>query len=194
MRSGRSPAASLLPMSTGRLGRRLHEVSMLSLLIDVLGAIMGAGRMAGDLRARRARPAAAPACPKPATRVERPAEGLRLLLHDRDAAVLQRAATYFLGLGYTVDVARHAEEGEALLRHQRYDLAIVDVWANEGLALVREIRACDRDTSVIVLGAPLIQELETAARALGAAAVVARPPYLPDLGHLAFTLTGVLRG
>jgi CheY-like chemotaxis protein len=181
-------------MSTGRLGRRLHEVLMLSLLIDVLAAIMGAGRAAGDLRARSARPAAAPASAEPATRLEGPAEGRRLLLHDREGAVLQRAATYFRGLGYTVDVARHAEEGEALLRHQRYDLAIVDVWADEGLALVREIRACDRNTSVIVLGAPLTQELETAARALGAVAVVARTPYLPDLGHLAFSLTGVLRG
>ena len=34
----------------------------------------------------------------------------------------------------------------------------------------------------------------TAAWALGAAAVLAKPPYLPDLGHLAFRLTGVLRG
>jgi hypothetical protein len=36
--------------------------------------------------------------------------------------------------------------------------------------------------------------METQARVLGADAIVRPPHYLPDLGHLAFSLTGVLRG
>jgi hypothetical protein len=61
---------------------------------------------------RRSAPApAAPAAPPPRRRGGHPLP----------------TAKYFRSLGWTVDLAREAEEGEALISHRHYDLAILDV-------------------------------------------------------------------
>jgi CheY-like chemotaxis protein len=166
---------------------------MLKVLIDVLDAMIPSGRSRAAGRARRLRLAAeAAAASAPGAESDGPANGRRLLLHDSDTAVLQRAAAYFRGLGYVVDVARHAEEGEALLRRQRYDLAIVDVWTGGSEALLRAIRGCDPTTRLIVLASPLTEEIRAAAQAMCAQAME-RSTCLPDLAHTAFRITGVLR-
>ena len=51
----------------------------------------------------------------------------QLLLLDDEEAILLPTAKYFRSLGWTVDLAREAEEGEALISHRHYDLAILDV-------------------------------------------------------------------
>jgi CheY-like chemotaxis protein len=118
-----------------------------------------------------------------------------VLLLDDEAAVLLPTARYFRGLGCTVDVAREAEEAEALVLHRRYDLAILDLCVTrfggtEGLEVLREIRRRDHRTSVIVLSAYISLEVEEEARALGADSVLRKPQPLPDLAHLAFALMG----
>ena len=119
--------------------------------------------------------------------------GRQLLLLDDEEAILVPTARYFRGLGWTVDVAREAEEGEALISHRHYDLAILDVRVTRfggtgGLELLREIRRRDHGTGVIVLSAYVSPEMETEARSLGAAAVLRKPQSLPDLAHLALTV------
>ncbi len=123
----------------------------------------------------------------------------QLLLLDDEEAILLPQAKYFRSLGWTVDVAREAEEGEALISHRHYDLAILDVRVTRfggtgGLELLREIRRRDHGTSVIVLSAYMSAEMEEEARALGAAAVLRKPQSLPDLAHLALTVMEGRRG
>jgi len=127
------------------------------------------------------------------------AAGHNVLLLDDEEAILLPTAKYFRGLGWTVDVAQEPEEGEALISHRHYDLAILDVRVTRfggtgGLELLREIRRRDHRTSVIVLSAYISPEVEAEARDLGAAAVLRKPQSLPDLAHLALTLMEGLRG
>ena len=123
----------------------------------------------------------------------------QLLLLDDEEAILLPTAKYFRSLGWTVDLAREAEEGEALISHRHYDLAILDVRVTRfggtgGLELLREIRRRDHGTSVIVLSAYMSADMEAEARALGAAAVLRKPQSLPDLAHLALTVMEGHRG
>ena len=122
-----------------------------------------------------------------------------VLLLDDEEAILLPTAKYFRSLGWTVDLAREAEEGEALISHRHYDLAILDVrvtrfGGTEGLELLREIRRRDHRTIVIVLSAYTSPEIEAEARRLGAAAVLRKPQPLPSLAHLALTLLEGPRG
>jgi len=122
-----------------------------------------------------------------------------VLLLDDEEAILVPTAKYFRSLGWTVDLAREAEEGEALISHRHYDLAILDVRVTRfggtgGLELLREIRRRDHGTSVIVLSAYVSADMEEEARSLGAAAVLRKPQSLPDLAHLALTVMQARRG
>ena len=123
----------------------------------------------------------------------------QVLLLDDEEAILVPTAKYFRSLGWTVDLAREAEEGEALISHRHYDLAILDVRVTRfggtgGLELLREIRRRDHRTSVIVLSAYVSADMEEEARELGAAAVLRKPQSLPDLAHLALTVMEARRG
>lgn len=123
----------------------------------------------------------------------------QLLLLDDEEAILLPTAKYFRSLGWTVDLAREAEEGEALISHRHYDLAILDVRVTRfggtgGLEVLREIRRRDHRTCVIVLSAYISAEVEAEARRLGAAAVLRKPQSLPALAHLALTLLDGPRG
>ena len=104
-----------------------------------------------------------------------------------------RMARYFRNLGWTVDVGQAKDDG---VRH--HDLAIVGIPVERhdvagGFDRLQDIRRRDPEAVVIVLG-DLSPAQEAEAKACGAQAVVHAPHYLPDLGHLAFSLTGVFRG
>ena len=136
---------------------------------------------------------------KPATHEETAAASRHVLLLDDEEAILLPTSKYFRGLGWSVDCAREPEEGEALISHRHYDLAILDVRVTRfggtgGLELLREIRRRDHRTSVIVLSAYMSPEIEEEARRLGAAAVLRKPQSLPALAHLALTLLEGPRG
>jgi hypothetical protein len=107
-----------------------------------------------------------------------------------------RMARYFRSLGWTVDVGVPGAGPDA--PSHGYDVAIVELGAVEcgaaaGFDRLRAVRHHDPAAIVIVLGS-LAPAMETQARVLGADVIVRPPHYLPDLGHLAFSLTGVLRG
>jgi hypothetical protein len=120
----------------------------------------------------------------------------RVLVAFEEGADRSRTARYFRNLGWTVDVGQAKEGSDDGIRH--HDLAIVGIPAERddvgtGWDRLQDIRRRDPETVVIVLG-DLSPALEAEARARGAQAVVHTPHYLPDLGHLAFSLTGVFRG
>lgn len=107
-----------------------------------------------------------------------------------------RMARYFRSLGWTVDVGQAKEGSDDGVRH--HDLAIVGIPVERhdvaaGFDRLQDIRRRDPEAVVIVLG-DLSPAMEAEAKACGAQAVVHAPHYLPDLGHLAFSLTAVFRG
>jgi two-component system response regulator HydG len=118
-----------------------------------------------------------------------------VLLLDDEEGILVPTAAYFRSLGFKVDMAREAEEAEALVHHRRYDLAILDLrvtrfGGTEGLEVLREVRRRDHATKVIILSAYISAEVEAEAWALGADSVLRKPQPLPHLAHLAFALMG----
>jgi hypothetical protein len=115
----------------------------------------------------------------------------RVLVAFVEGADRSRTARYFRSLGWTVD-----EGSDDGVRH--HDLAIVGIPAERhdvaaGFDRLQELRRRHPEAVVIVLG-DLSPAMEAEAKACGAQAVVPAPHYLPDLGHLAFSLTGVFRG
>jgi CheY-like chemotaxis protein len=117
---------------------------------------------------------------------------------DDEEAILVPTARYFRALGCTVDMAREAEEAEALISHRRYALAILDLRVNrfggaDGLEVLREIRRRDHGTSVVLLSAYVSHDVEEEARALGVDAVLRKPQPLPQLAQLALALMGTKR-
>lgn len=117
----------------------------------------------------------------------------RVLVAFEEGADRGRMARYFRSLGWTVDVKEGSDDG---VRH--HDLAIVGIPAERhdvaaGFDRLQDIRRRDPGAVVIVLG-DLSPAMEAEAKACGAQAVVQAPHYLPDLGHLAFSLTGVFHG
>jgi len=128
-------------------------------------------------------------------RARKGSPNLELLLLDDEEAILSPTAAYFRTLGFAVDVAREAEEAEALVHHRRYDVAILDLrvtpyGGTEGLEVLREIRRRHSRTVVILLSAYVSPEVEAEARALGSDAVLRKPQPLPELAHLAFARLG----
>lgn len=110
---------------------------------------------------------------------------------SRDRA---RTARYFRSLGWTVDVGEaRADAGVAARAHDLAIVELVETQAYAGLERLQDIRRREPQAAVIVLG-DLSPALETHVRALGASAVLGTPRYLPDVGHLAFALTGMFHG
>jgi CheY-like chemotaxis protein len=173
---------------------RRSEVEMYRRFTDALMGLTGRWRPAAASAAAPEPALSTAAGPVPSTAARR-----QVLLLDDEEAILLPTAKYLRGLGWNVDVARESEEGEALISHRHYDLAILDVRVTRfggtgGLELLREIRRRDHRTSVIVLSAYLSSEMEAEARGLGAAAVLRKPQSLPALAHLALTIMEERRG
>jgi DNA-binding response OmpR family regulator len=119
----------------------------------------------------------------------------RLLLVDDEDAILTPMARYFRNLGYAVEVAKQAEEAEALFDHRPYHLVILDLCLSsfgnvEGLEVLRDLRRRDQRTRVIVLSAGVSREAEKEAVRLGADAVLHKPQSLGDLAQVAMALIG----
>jgi hypothetical protein len=174
-----------------------ERLELRTLWSEVVRAVRGT---VGDGESRRRAPYGgprdgAPAAARNATDEARP-DARRLLVALEEGEDRGRMARYFRSLGWTVDVGVPGAGPDA--GAHGHDLAIVDLGAVEcgaaaGFDRLRAIRRHDPGAIIIVLG-NLAPAMETQARVLGADAIVRPPHYLPDLGHLAFSLTGVLRG
>jgi len=122
------------------------------------------------------------------------AESRRVLVAGEESGDRARTARYFRSLGWSVDVGEPRADVDT--EAPGHDLAIVELVESDacaGLERLQDVRRREPQAAVIVLG-DLSPALETHARAMGARAVLGTPRYLPDLGHLAFALTGVFHG
>ncbi|ADO68991.1 response regulator transcription factor [Stigmatella aurantiaca] len=106
-----------------------------------------------------------------------------LLLVDDDTVFRERLARAFRERGFEVATAGSVEEGLAVAQHESPELAVVDLRmpGRGGLELVRELRALDASTRIIVLtGYGSIATAVDAVR-LGALNYIPKPADVDDL-------------
>jgi len=120
----------------------------------------------------------------------------QLLIVDNEETILFALKRYFSKLRFRVDAASELEEAEALVAHTRYDIAILDLsltcgGANEGLEILRFLRARSPKTHAILLTAFGTPAVEREARRRGARAVLHKPQPLPEIARVADELLGV---
>jgi CheY-like chemotaxis protein len=113
----------------------------------------------------------------------------RILLVDDEEAVLFGLASFLRDGAHRVDCARELEEAQALLTCVAYDWLITDLRLTrahgaEGLELAGFVRRSCCDTRVLVLTAYTTSDIERAAIARGASAVLTKPIALAQLAHI----------
>jgi CheY-like chemotaxis protein len=115
----------------------------------------------------------------------------RLLVVADDEAILLPIAQYLRARGLDVVVASEAEEAEALLDHEPFDLLVLDLslsrFGRGGLEVLRSIHAAHPWLPLVALSAEAGAEVEEAGR-LGADAVLVQPQPLSELAHVVETL------
>ncbi|HEX5054455.1 MAG TPA: response regulator transcription factor [Planctomycetota bacterium] len=107
----------------------------------------------------------------------------RLLLVEDDRTLRTALRDAFAGEGYAVEVAADGHEARATLREQRFDLVVLDVMlpGPSGLELLRELRARDADTPVLLLTARGEEGDKVLGLELGADDYVSKPFSLREL-------------
>jgi DNA-binding response OmpR family regulator len=107
----------------------------------------------------------------------------RVLLVEDDRTLRTALGDALAGEGHTVVAAADGHEGRALLRGQRFDLAVLDVMlpGPSGLELLRELRARDGDTPVLLLTARGEEGDKVLGLELGADDYVTKPFSLREL-------------
>lgn len=112
----------------------------------------------------------------------------RLLILDDEDAILIPLARYFRTIGYDVATAREAEEAEAMLSCDSYELVILDLslsrFGPDGLEVLRSIRARSGELPVVVLSANIRPEVEREARQLGVSVILVKPQPLEALARV----------
>lgn len=107
----------------------------------------------------------------------------KILVVDDEEPILFAMREYFRSQGYQVDCAQEKEEAEALLAHNCYSVAIVDLCLSgtdgtEGLEIVRFMRERCPGTRVVVLTAYGSAEIAREAGRRGVDAFLHKPKRL----------------
>jgi two-component system response regulator RegX3 len=107
----------------------------------------------------------------------------RVLLVEDDRTLRTALTDALAGEGHAVVAAADGHEARALLRAQRFDLAVLDVMlpGPSGLELLRELRARDGDTPVLLLTARGEEGDKVLGLELGADDYVTKPFSLREL-------------
>ena len=107
----------------------------------------------------------------------------RLFLVEDDRTLRVALTDAFAGEGHEVVAAADGHEARALLRERRFDLVVLDVMlpGPSGLELLRELRARDTDTPVLLLTARGEEGDKVLGLELGADDYVTKPFSLREL-------------
>ena len=126
-----------------------------------------------------------------------PARPSRLLILMDDHAILTPMAQYLRGRRHDVVVASEAEEAEALLDHEPFDLLVLDLalsrFGRSGLEVLRSIHAAHPWLPIVALSAEGSADAEQEATRLGADAVLAAPQPLANLARAVEALVAIRR-
>jgi len=101
----------------------------------------------------------------------------RALIVDDELSIQRLLRTFFEREGFIVDCASSTSEAKGLLNDKKYDLIIADIYLgnSNGVDLLRQVRAYDRHTQVVLItGRPDIESAVEALR-LGAFDYLSKP-------------------
>ena len=108
---------------------------------------------------------------------------MRILIVEDDALVADGLKQGLQQLGYTVDVATSAEEAEAFVGSESFNLALVDIGlpGADGLTFIQRLRERDNRLPALVLTAR--ESMEDTVRGLDAGAddYITKPSRLPEV-------------
>ena len=107
----------------------------------------------------------------------------RVLIVDDDADTIHILTSYFAHIGYRVESAMHGGDALMLIRHDRPDLVLLDIWMPglDGLTVLKRGRAMDPSLPFIMLTANQEETAMRQARALGAFDYLVKPINLDTL-------------
>ena len=113
----------------------------------------------------------------------------RLLVVDDEESICFSMSEYFSLQGYKVDTASEVEEAEKLLGATNYRVVIQDLRltmtnSQDGLDMIRMIRAQNQETRIVVLTAYGSAEIEDEARRCGADAFLRKPKPLSQVAQV----------
>lgn len=114
-------------------------------------------------------------------------EGPRVIVAEDHAEMRKMVAAVLRGAGMTVSVARDGKELLELAEREPADLVVSDLSMPKlnGLLAVQKIRRLHPELPVVVMSAfAVTDEVNAAARRVGAAAVVTKPVDLIDLRRI----------
>jgi CheY-like chemotaxis protein len=129
---------------------------------------------------------------RPKVKVMKPlleGQGSRILVVDDDAVVAKMFQRYFTSIGWVVDIATAFDEALAHVSRMAYALVLSDIRLSprgrgeDGIELVRRLRAVSSSMAIIVLTAFADQQTTDTAMAAGADRVLQKPQPLSDLVH-----------
>ena len=117
----------------------------------------------------------------------------RILVVDDEQSILFAMRDYFMAHGYEVDCARELDDVRALLSNVTYSVVIADLrltglHGTEGLEIVEHVRNHCPWTSVIILTAYGVPEIEREAIRLGVDAFLRKPKPLSQIAQIVFGL------
>lgn len=110
----------------------------------------------------------------------------KILLIDDELSLCGLLATLLERKGYEVLIAQSGSYGLELFKRTRPDVIVLDLKMPEmdGLTVLRQLRAVDGQTSVIILTGASNEQLEEEARTLGVAAFIGKEFSLHRLGDV----------
>lgn len=113
----------------------------------------------------------------------------RLLIVDDEESICFSMSEYFSLHGYKVDTASELEEAEKLLGATNYKVVIQDLRltmtnSDDGLGMIKLIRAQNPQTRIVVLTAYGSAEVEDEARRCGADAFLRKPKPLSQVAQV----------
>ncbi|HZX31056.1 MAG TPA: response regulator [Rhodocyclaceae bacterium] len=108
---------------------------------------------------------------------------MRLLIVEDDTLVALGLKQSLGQAGYTVDLATSAEEAEAFLAAETFDMAVVDIGLPkaDGFTLIRQLRAAGNCLPVLVLSARGSMEDTVSGLDVGADDYMTKPFRVPEL-------------
>ena len=113
----------------------------------------------------------------------------RVLIVEDEASISFAVSDYLTLCGCTVDCARDAEEAVSLLRQHAYVVVVADLRLGasgdeEGLEVIRHVRAHHPSTRTVLLTAYGFPAIELEARRRGVDTVLLKPQPLSEIARI----------
>lgn len=117
---------------------------------------------------------------------------LNILVLDDDRSVRELLRNVLEAEGYACQVAADSQTAETILRRERCDLVLIDIYlgADNGLEVLQRLKAIQQDCECVMMTAQATVETVTRSVAEGALEYLGKPILIPDLLALVRRIAG----